>query len=472
VFLLNNTNIFRALIAIVVLSPLPFGSYRPWAWSLFAILIGVLLILWCFIVLKSQLRASVPMIRLWPVIIPFVAVLAWAFVQTISSVPHDWIHPLWTETTHTLGKSVTASISLDPELTLTAILRTTTYGGIFLLSSQLGRDRYRAHHSLVAIAVAGIIYAIYGLLNHFAGWDHILWMEKWAYLGDLTSTFVNRNAYGAYAGLGIICCMGLFLHTLRPSKSTPSRRAYDFAEIVLVRAMPFLIGVVIISTALLLSHSRGAFVCTALALLVLMVAAMASRLIRPRTALVIGGLIVTVGVGILGLSGEGTVERLASTPAQIESADDARTNLYRLTTDAIIDAPLIGHGFGTFLPTFRMYRDTSLVSPYVWDFAHNVYLEMAMDLGLPASILLYLSLTVVVISCIQGLVCRRRDHIYPAVAIGAITLIGSHSLIDFSVQIPAIAMTLALLLGVGFAQSWGTINDATSTTITTNRMSG
>ncbi len=459
-FLPTNASAFRLLLGLVLLSPLPLGSYRPWAWSLFACLVGGLLLLWCLLVITGRVRAPVPMERLWPVAIPFALVLVWAFVQTLPGVPPDWAHPLWNEAASALGLPVAASISIDPELTRNALLRLACYGGVFWLAVQLGRDRTRAREALVAVAVAGAVYAAYGLLDHFAGWEQILWLKKWAYSGDLTSTFVNRNAYGAYAGLGVVCCMGLFLHALRPVRGgAPTRRAYDLAETVLVRAMPFLVGAVLIGSALLLSHSRGAFLCTGLGVLVLMAAAMTARLIRPRVAFVTAGVVLVVGLGVLGLSGEGTVERLADTSTQIQTADVSRANLYRLTTDAIADAPLLGHGFGAFLPAFRMYRDPSLSAPMVWDFAHNVHLEMAMDLGVPGAALLYLSLATVVIACLRGLWRRRRDHIYPAVALAAAALIGGHGFVDFSAQMPAIAATLALLLGVGFAQSWGTSDD-------------
>ncbi len=454
-----NSAVFRLLLAIVLLSPLPLGGHRPWAWSVLAVALGLVLGAWCVLVVAGRARAPVPMHRLWPVALPFGAVMLWAFVQTLPTVPASLAHPLWSEAVRALGRPLGASISLDPELTRVAMLRLAIYGGVFWLAAQLGRERTRAREALVAVAVAGACYAAYGLLVHFAGWERILWLEKWAYPGDLTSTFVNRNAYGAYAGLGVVCCMGLFLHALRPlsGSSRRPRRLYDLTETVLVRAMPFLVGAVILVTALLLSHSRGAFLSTGAALLVLMVAAVLSRLVPPRTAVFLGALVVVLGLGVLGLSGAGTVERLAATPAQ--AAEEVRPNLYRLTADAIADAPLTGHGFGAFLPAFRIYRDTSLDAPTVWDFTHNVYLETAMDLGLPAAGLLYISLAAATLTCLRGLMIRRRDHIYPAVAVSAVVLIGGHGLVDFSAQMPAVAMTLALLLGVGFAQSWRTSDD-------------
>ncbi len=51
---------------------------------------------------------------------------------------------------------------------------------------------------------------------------------------------------------------------------------------------------------------------------------------------------------------------------------------------------------------------------------------------------------------------RRRDVIYPSVGLAAAILVGTHSLVDFSLQIPAVAATFALILGIGCAQSWST----------------
>ena len=56
----------------------------------------------------------------------------------------------------------------------------------------------------------------------------------------------------------------------------------------------------------------------------------------------------------------------------------------------------------------------------------------------------------------RGLIVRRRDGIYPAAALGAATLLGAHGLVDFSAQMPAIAAMLAMILGIGYAQSWNT----------------
>ncbi|MFV3078091.1 hypothetical protein [Niveispirillum fermenti] len=61
---------------------------------------------------------------------------------------------------------------------------------------------------------------------------------------------------------------------------------------------------------------------------------------------------------------------------------------------------------------------------------------------------------IILARCAIGLVRRRRNQIFPAVALAATTLLGLHGVVDFSLQMPAVAATYAFLLGLGFAQSF------------------
>ena len=42
---------------------------------------------------------------------------------------------------------------------------------------------------------------------------------------------------------------------------------------------------------------------------------------------------------------------------------------------------------------------------------------------------------------------RRRDQVFALAAVGATVLVALHALVDFSLQIPAVAVTFAALLG-------------------------
>jgi hypothetical protein len=330
-------------------------------------------------------------------------------------------------------------------------MRLLCYAGVFWMAAQLGRDRGRAHRGLVMVALIGVAYAVYGLVVYLGGSETILWFDKWAYIGDLCSTFVNRNAYGAYAGIGIVCCVALFVNGMR-HVWRGARGARDHAEAVLVRSLPYLAAAALMGTALMMTHSRAAYVCTGLAVVVLMAALATAKVVPPRHAILLGLAVLGLGVVITLSSGEGTFQRFAWGGI----SDSERDQMARLTLTAIGDAPWGGFGLGAFTPAFWLFRDASLAQAVVVDKAHQVYLETAMELGVPAALLLLLPVVMVMATMVRGLRRRRRDHVYPAVGLAAAALLGIHGLVDFSVQMPAVAVTFSFLLGLGYAQSFNT----------------
>lgn len=445
--------VFRLLLAVVVLAPLPLGSNRPWAWSLLATLVGVLLGAWGVLVLTGRARAPVPISRLLPMAVPFGLALLWGAAQA-SGLSAIGAHPVWREAALALAGepavvAIRESVSVDPMLSWTAVMRLAAYAGVFWLAVQLGRDRDRAREGLVTIAAAAVAYGVYGLVAYFSETETILWMAKWAYLGDLTATFVNRNAYGAHAGIGLLCCLVLSMHTLTRSAGHKAKLS-DIVETLLTEGYPLAIGAVILSTTLLLSHSRGAWLSTGIGVVVLLVALAAARMASPRHMAMMGLTVILFGLAVTAVSGDVTINRLED----INDYRDDRPELFRITLGAIGAAPLTGHGVGTFEPAFAIHRDAALPAPFGYDFAHNTWLEAAMDLGLPGAVLLLGGPIMACVACARGLRRRRRDRIYPAVALAVAVQLGAHAMVDFTVQMPAIAATLALLLGLGVAQSW------------------
>jgi O-antigen ligase len=120
-----------------------------------------------------------------------------------------------------------------------------------------------------------------------------------------------------------------------------------------------------------------------------------------------------------------------------------------------MDAPFLGMGYGTFEDIFPMYRDASIGPLWgIWDKAHNTYLEVLQGLGLPMGFVFIASVAFLVFLCFRGALTRQRDAIAPAVAASASVIVGLHSLVDFSLQMQAVALTWMALLGLGVAQSW------------------
>jgi O-antigen ligase len=443
-----NDVLFRLLALMVLVVPVPLGSDRPVAWAAIAVWVALLMTLWALLALLGKARIGAPLGRLWLPLVPFALALAWAAVQASGWTPEAWSSPVWREAEQALGAALARPVSVDPALTWTAIMRCLAYVGVFLMAAQLGRRGHRAETGLTVVAVATGLSALWGLGVFALGNTSVLWFPKWAYEADLTGTFVNRNAFGAYLGLGVIACLGLAIGRL--SGFTLERgRARDSAERLLLQATPWLLATIPLGVALLLTHSRGAFLATVIAAALLLLVALAAGLVRAWLGWSLLLAVSAVAVVLVLTSGEVTLTRLIE---QAELEGD-RGNLYRLVLRAIEDSPWLGWGFGAFQAAFRVYRDLGLPRPVVYDFAHSVPLELALDLGLIGAGLFALGLLAAFGLCVVGVVRRRRNRHIPAVALAALLLVSAHGLVDFSAQNPAVAVTLAFLLGLGVAQS-------------------
>jgi len=113
---------------------------------------------------------------------------------------------------------------------------------------------------------------------------------------------------------------------------------------------------------------------------------------------------------------------------------------------------VLGYGYGTFSDSFRLYDLNE--EPFHYDRAHNTWLENTFELGIPAALALYLSLTGLAWICLRGVNHRHRDWVYPATGVAASVLVGLHATVDFSLQLPAIAILYAAIMGIAFAQSY------------------
>ena len=126
--------------------------------------------------------------------------------------------------------------------------------------------------------------------------------------------------------------------------------------------------------------------------------------------------------------------------------------VYLITLRSILDAPLLGYGYGTFYDVFPMFRDQSTETRGIWEFAHNTYLEIFQGLGLLFGSALLVCVVLLVSKCFKGAIARDESMV-PSVAAAVACLVGIHALADFSLQLQAVTLTFAAILGVGVAQS-------------------
>jgi O-antigen ligase len=442
--------VFWVLLVVVVLVPLPLGAVDTWSWGLLAVIVGALLAVWSARVLLGREAPAFGGRRLWPLLLPFFLVAAWIWLQTVAFTPAPWHHPLWASAALALNEPLPGAISLDPFESLSGLARLLSYAGIFFLALQYGQRSARVRLGLLWVTYAGLIYALYGLIVHFLDLRSVLIFRKVAYLEDLTSTFVNRNSYATYAGLGLICASALLLLLIMQTlQATPRvhRRSVRVLTTIAERGWPLILAFLAMLLALLLTHSRAGFASTVLALATLLVTTAVSGSVNRRMLLAIGGGGLVVLTLFVAVNGAQMLQRFS----ELSQSDRERPMVYEATLDAIDDAGALGTGLGTFPQVFRFYRTPEIERSF--DKAHSTYLENALELGVPAAVLLFLIPAMLALACFIGLLRRRRDAIYPCVGLAATALVATHSVVDFSLQIPAVAATYAFLLGLACAQA-------------------
>lgn len=435
------------LMALVALAPLPLGSNREWSWTLCALAAGVLGAVWAVTTLA---RSSRPARLPTGILLPFLLVLGWVLVQAGGWAPASWHHPVWSLAAEKLGVALDGSISLSREDSLVALMRLIAYGAVFLLSFQLCRDAGRAAATFRWLAGAGLVYTVAGLAVYWGGLDTHAWFGGLGTDQAVRGPFVNRNSFATYLGLCLLCLLAITYRRLalrrNPMYQLPQGRRQAIEQYLLQSWRPLAATLLMVS-GLILTHSRAGFACFITGALVLTLAVhYRSRFGSMRSVAAIAAAF-AVSITAFFLTSRVLLQRL---DALLMDAP-GRTDAYRLAGEAVSDNPWLGFGYGTFSDSFRLYRTDLLTAHYAR--AHNTWLENIFELGWPAALLLFLCLGCIAWMCLQGLRGRRRDWIFPATGLAACALVATHSLFDFSMQIPAVALAWACLMGAACAQS-------------------
>jgi len=460
-----RNGLFYLFLLVVMLAPLPLGSNREWSWTLLAFLVSIIALTWAILsAFDSNKITKGPNPAL---VIGFLLVCCWAWIQAGTLVPADWNHPLYQMSNGFVGaisiaNSSTGSISLAPDDTYTAFMRLLAYGLVFILAFQWGKDPRLAGRALYWMVLAGMAYSIYGLAMFWGDTGRLFWFESPGFNHSVRGTFVNRNHFATYAGLMLLCAIALFYQKVAVQgaghHSMPAPRRIPRGARVATRLERLerfalevwrpLIVILMLSTALILTNSRGGFISTLIGGIVLFLCFNFRRRFRSRRSLAV--IVLAGGFAIVAfwLTSEILLQRIDKT----ELEDNTRLIAYNVISESTGDNPALGFGYGTFASSFRLYRPDTLDTYF--DRAHNTYLENAFELGWPAAILLFMTIGACGLVCIRGLRERGRDWVYPAIGIAATVLVAVHALFDFSLQMPGVAITYACILGLACAQSY------------------
>ncbi|MER8504124.1 O-antigen ligase family protein [Mesorhizobium sp. M0204] len=143
----------------------------------------------------------------------------------------------------------------------------------------------------------------------------------------------------------------------------------------------------------------------------------------------------------------------AWTKIDAEAVDPAfgRAEFARTTIEGIKENWATGVGFGNFQKAYQIYERESMIFGQYVNHAHNDYLEIAFEGGVPA-ILLMVGYFVLLLAALARV---RRDPLQKA-AFLSVSFLLIHSLVDYPLRTEALAMTFAYMNAIifhkGFAE--------------------
>jgi O-antigen ligase len=140
------------------------------------------------------------------------------------------------------------------------------------------------------------------------------------------------------------------------------------------------------------------------------------------------------------------IGRFATIATTQEPSEDTRKQIWQETLPLVAAYPITGCGLGAYESCFLEYKK---VAPgYTVDYAHNDYLQVMSEFGIPASAMILTVTLLAFGTALRGTSAGNSDRYLAIACTGALSAILLHSFVDFNLYIPANGMLAAWVAGL------------------------
>lgn len=331
------------------------------------------------------------------------------------------------DTMHAAGIAIGAhALTLDPHATSRSAIALLPPIAIFLATIA---TPMRQRRTLVLIGAGGAVAsALLGALQLTVGASFDLYQA--ANHGDLIGFFAYRNAEADLLMVGMLLAAGW---------AAGETRYQEQARLAAIGVAPLLAAAVIVTTSRM-----------GMLLLPVTLGGMLAVLLPPgarRWRHMLGGLalllILLVALIWLNPVAGRTAARFLS------AADDGRSQFWRTTVTAIRAYWPVGSGLGTFVPVFQTFEPLETLSTRYVNNAHNDYLQILLEAGLPGAALMAAGLALLAWRAARAPQPPRERALHRTAALGILVLL-LHSLVDYPLRTTTLATMFGLLAGLLF----------------------
>jgi O-antigen ligase len=289
----------------------------------------------------------------------------------------------------------------------------------------------------ILCVVAG--HALMGLIDG-GGEASLLRLLGQTQTGDVGSGFVNRNHFASYLGLGAVLAVALALRNARQMTYEGVRSS------IVLRVFLSLVALMLITLALLSTHSRMGLAASATG--VLAVILLHGFVCRAWGVTATFLLLYVVVLNLAVFFTVDVLERFAAADTDFQT----RLDIYRQALELWKIRPWTGFGAGSFETVFATIRDGQLLSGHMITRGHNSYITLLVEMGLLGSLIVLSLFIWLIIEQVRAL--GRRHYFAGLVGLACLVVQGVHSALDFSAEIYAVMSLLVLMLAMstGFNQ--------------------
>lgn len=429
----------------IIVAPLGYGSVLPGGMLRIELLaFATLLATATTLPLRLPRRAMVPLAALAGLILLGATQIipAAGLVDAISPASAR----IYAETNQILAlhgeRPVATRISLAPSETITSILLTAAYAAAFVSAAALlttaARRRAFAHLLVVNAFVHVVIAA-----------------TKTEESDRASGVFVNPNHLAAYLEMALALAFGLLWIAIITARSR-GRRGGDRGESLEQKLLPIVRQVILwaaIGGGIALTLSRGGILAAAATTIALLSLAVYKQYKRTRQRRAVVGVTLAIVFGLLVI---GTATRdapirrfLMNDPRDLGS--DSRVLIWQHSLEAWKQFPVAGSGLGAFREAFRRVQPRELNA--LVDYAHNDPLQLLVSGGVVGTMLGAIAFIAAFSRMIRRWMrpAEKQDAALCLAVFGALLTISLHGITDFNLSVPANAVTLAIITGLGYA---------------------
>ena len=458
---------FYGLLSMLTLMPFFYGGNRDWVWGSFLAVTCALSALTIWSVPISERLASVGIHRRRPWFV--MLLLLWLLLQLVHCVSWNG-----------------ASFSSDRAASIRALLKTTLYLQLIFQTLILAQTHRRLKRLFNFLFVAAVLHAVFASIAKLWGVRFV--SEFFVFGMGGGSSFLNENSFAGYLELHLAIGAGLLVAGLRfhgAGTQTWRQIARDWVSLLLARKTQVRICMVLLVIALVLTGSRMGNVAFFVALLGTGTLAYFFMLMRPPAlgALLISLVLIDLVVVGSWFGADQIAARLAATrielgneqavqpeisaqgaessPALMKPAvpfelDRERPGLTRVALKLFGQAPLLGHGAGSFRTIFPPMRSLDLSHKF-YDHAHNDYAQILAEYGLLGAGII-LALLILVLNSALTALRKRSDKLSVGAAFTGLFGISAlllHGIADFNFQMPGNAAIFSVLVSICWISHYG-----------------